>query len=51
MHLSKEDVAKTFHEKYQLPIESTPKEITAFVRKTLREKYQRAEGESQERIS
>lgn len=43
MHLSKEDVAKTFHEKYQLPIESTPKEITAFVRKTLREKYQRAE--------
>ena len=44
MHLSKEDVAKTFHEKYQLPIESTPKEITAFVRKRLREKYQKADA-------
>lgn len=43
MHLSKEDVAKTFHEEYKLPIESTPKEITAFVRARLREKYQRAE--------
>jgi len=43
MHLSKEDVAKTFNEKFNLPIESTPKEITAFVRKRLREKYQRAE--------
>src|SRR5215203_3670876 len=40
MHLSKEDVAKTFNEKFDLPIESTPKEITAFVRKKLREKYQ-----------
>ena len=44
MHLSKEDVAKTFNEKYQLPIESTPKEITAFVRARLREKYQRADA-------
>ncbi len=43
MHLSKEDVAKTFNEKFNLPIESTPKEITAFVRTRLREKYQRAE--------
>ena len=43
MHLSKEDVAKTFHEKYDLPIESTPKEITAFVRARLREKYQSAD--------
>ena len=43
MHLSKEDVAKTFHEKFELPIESTPKEITAFVRKKLRQKYQEAE--------
>src|SRR5690349_11625248 len=34
MHLSKEDVAKTFNEKFDLPLESTPKEITAFVRKT-----------------
>lgn len=43
MHLSKEDVAKTFHEKYQLPLSSTPKEITAFVRARLREKYQKAD--------
>jgi len=44
MHLSKEDVAKTFHEKYNLPPESTPKEITAFVRARLREKYQLADA-------
>ncbi|REK36139.1 MAG: iron-sulfur cluster-binding protein [Bacteroidetes bacterium] len=43
MHLSKEDVAKTFHVKYNLPLNSTPKEITAFVRQRLREKYQRAD--------
>lgn len=43
MHLSKEDVAKTFNEKYQLPLTSTPKEITAFVRARLREKYQKAD--------
>jgi L-lactate dehydrogenase complex protein LldF len=43
MHLSKEDVAKTFHEKYNLPLSSTPKEITAFVRARLREKYQNAD--------
>jgi L-lactate dehydrogenase complex protein LldF len=43
MHLSKEDVAKTFNEKFSLPVNSTPQEITAFVRKKLREKYQSAE--------
>ena len=43
MHLSKEDVAKTFNEKYNLPLTSTPKEITAFVREKLREKYQIAD--------
>ena len=43
MHLSKEDVAKTFNEKFQLPLSSTPKEITAFVRARLREKYQKAD--------
>jgi L-lactate dehydrogenase complex protein LldF len=42
MHLSKEDVAKTFHEKYNLPLSSTPKEITAFVRERLRKKYQQS---------
>jgi L-lactate dehydrogenase complex protein LldF len=44
MHLSKEDVAKTFNEKFDLPIESTPKEITAYVRRTLREKYMSADA-------
>jgi len=43
MHLSKEDVAKTFNEKFNLPLTSTPKEITAFVRERLREKYQIAD--------
>src|SRR6185369_1122892 len=43
MHLSKEDVAKTFNEKFSLPLSSTPQEITSFVRKKLREKYQSAE--------
>jgi L-lactate dehydrogenase complex protein LldF len=43
MHLSKEDVAKTFNEKFNLPIESTPQEITAYVREKLREKYTMAE--------
>ena len=43
MHLSKEDVAKTFNKEFNLPIESTPKEITAFVRKKLRAKYQSAD--------
>ncbi len=44
MHLSKEDVAKTFNEKYNLPLSSTPKEITAFVREKLRAKYQQADA-------
>ena len=39
MHLSKEDVAKTFNEKFKLPLESTPKDIAGFVRGKLREKY------------
>lgn len=44
MHLSKEDVAKTFHEKFNLPPNSTPQEITWWVRKRLRAKYQLAEA-------
>ena len=43
MHLSKEDVAKTFNEEFSLPLSSTPKEITAFVRARLREEYQSAD--------
>ena len=39
MHLSKEDVAKTFNEKFELPLESTPEQITAFVREKLRAAY------------
>ncbi len=43
MHLSKEDVAKTFNKIFSLPINSTPQEITAYVREKLRAKYQEAE--------
>lgn len=43
MHLSKEDVAKQFHEKRGLPENSTPEQITGFVRELLREKFQTAE--------
>ncbi|MCB0428492.1 MAG: iron-sulfur cluster-binding protein [Flavobacteriales bacterium] len=44
MHKSKEDVAKLFHEKVGTPLDSTPQDITAYVRKELREKYQRADA-------
>lgn len=43
MHKSKEDVAKLFHEKQGTPIDWTPQDITAHVRKLLREKYTTAE--------
>jgi L-lactate dehydrogenase complex protein LldF len=43
MHLSKEDVAQTFHEKQGTPITWAPPEIVAHVRKLLREKYLAAE--------
>ncbi len=43
MHKSKEDVAKLFNEKFNLPIESTPEQITAFVRELLRNKFVNAE--------
>lgn len=44
MHLSKEDVAKTFHEQKGTPADFTPQQITAWVRKFLREKYVSAEA-------
>lgn len=44
MHRSARDVAKIFHEKFGLPENSTPEEITAFVRTTLREKFQKAQA-------
>jgi L-lactate dehydrogenase complex protein LldF len=43
MHLSKEDVAKTFHEKQGTPENWTPPDIVAHVRKLLRQKYTEAE--------
>lgn len=43
MHMSKEDVAGLFHQKFNLPLESTPEEITAYVRQKLREKFFNAE--------
>ncbi len=43
MHLSKEDVSKTFHELFQMAPDSTPEQIMEFVREKLRENYQRAE--------
>jgi len=44
MHLSKEDVAKTFHEEKGTPEKFTPQQITAYVRKFLRDKYVAAEA-------
>lgn len=43
MHLSKEEVAKTFHEKKETPIDWTPEQITTYVRLQLRQKYSQAE--------
>ncbi len=43
MHLSKEDIAKTFNEKKQTPLNWTPEQITHFVREELRLKYSKAE--------
>lgn len=44
MHKSKEDVAALFNEKFDLPVESTPDEITAFVRGKLREVFLSADA-------
>ncbi|MDB5147624.1 MAG: iron-sulfur cluster-binding protein, partial [Mucilaginibacter sp.] len=43
MHLSKEDIAKLFHEKFGTPIDATPEQITLKARELLREKYVRAD--------
>lgn len=43
MHLSKEEVAKTFHEKKGTPLNWTPEQITTYVRIQLREKYREAD--------
>jgi len=43
MHKSRDDVAKLFHEKFNTPRDSTPSEITLFVREKLRDKFLNAD--------
>lgn len=43
MHLSKEDIAKLFHEKFGTPLDSTPQQLTQKARELLREKYLKAD--------
>lgn len=43
MHKSKGDIAKLFNEKFNTPIDSTPQEMTEYVRQVLRRKYTEAE--------
>jgi len=43
MHKSKGDIAKLFNEKFNTPIDSTPEEMTEYVRQVLRKKYTQAE--------
>ena len=39
MHLSKEDIAKLFHEKFGTPADATPEELTLKARELMRDKY------------
>jgi L-lactate dehydrogenase complex protein LldF len=43
MHLSKEEIAKTFNEKKGTPLNWSPEQITNYVRLQLRERYSKAE--------
>jgi L-lactate dehydrogenase complex protein LldF len=43
MHLSKEDIAKLFNEKFGTPIDSTPEQLTAKARELLRDEYLKAD--------
>lgn len=43
MHLSKEEIAQTFHEKKGTPTDYTPEQITNYVRQELRLRYSKAE--------
>ena len=43
MHLSKEDIAKLFHEKFGTPADATPEALTQKARELLREKYTSAD--------
>jgi L-lactate dehydrogenase complex protein LldF len=44
MHRSASEISAIFHEKYGLPEDSTPEQITAFVREHLREKFLNADA-------
>jgi L-lactate dehydrogenase complex protein LldF len=43
MHLSKEEIAKLFHDKFGTPIDATPAQLTQKARELLREKYLQAD--------
>jgi L-lactate dehydrogenase complex protein LldF len=43
MHLSKEDIAQLFHEKFGTPLDFTPEQLTNKARELLREKYLQAD--------
>jgi L-lactate dehydrogenase complex protein LldF len=43
MHLSKEEIAQLFHEKFGTPIDATPQQLTQKARELLREKYLKAD--------
>jgi len=43
MHLSKEDIALLFHEKFNTDKDATPEQLTIFVREILREKFTSAD--------
>jgi L-lactate dehydrogenase complex protein LldF len=43
MHLSKEEIAKLFHEKFGTPVDATPEQLTQKARELLREKYLKAD--------
>jgi L-lactate dehydrogenase complex protein LldF len=44
MHLSKEDIAKLFNERFGTPVDATPEELTQKARELLREKYLQADA-------
>ena len=43
MHLSKEDIARLFNEKFGTPVDATPEQLTLKARELLREKYTSAD--------
>ena len=43
MHLSKDDIAKLFHERFGTPVDATPEQLTLKARELLRQKYLNAD--------